>query len=216
LTTRSARLRGQVSHVRGPFAVVSRDVVRNAEDAALVEHAIAGDADAFALLYYRYRLDVWNMAYFQLRNHHEAEDSVQETFLRAHRALAQHRRGGETLRPWLLTICRNVCFDRIRASRRRPVLSFEDEHVEEPAARAADHDEQIDFRRALATLPPEELEAFYVVDVMGFHSDEAAQILGLKASSTLRSRVARARRMLAPTLAERPQLVRPLPRSSAA
>lgn len=191
-------------------------MVRNVEDAALVKHAIAGDADAFALLYYRYRLDVWNMAFFQLRNHHEAEDTVQETFLRAHRALASHKNGGEALRPWLLTICRNACFDRIRASRRRPVVSFDDERVEEPAARLADHDERIDFNRALATLPAEELEAFYVVDVMGFRSDEAARILGLKAASTLRSRVARARRTLAPTLAERPQLVQQLAKPTAA
>lgn len=196
--------------VRTARAVVSRCVTRDVEDAALVEHAMAGDAEAFALLYYRYRLDVWNMAWFQLRNHHEAEDAAQETFLRAHRGLGQYHRSEDALRPWLLTICRNVCVDRIRATRRRPVLSWEDEQVEEPAARLADPDQQIDFRRALATLPSEVLEAFYVVDVMGFHSDEAARILGLRAASTLRSRVARARRMLAPTLADPPQLVQPV------
>jgi RNA polymerase sigma-70 factor (ECF subfamily) len=195
---------------------VSTGVVPNAEDAALVEHALAGDSDAFALLYYRYRLDVWNMAYFRLRNHHETEDVVQETFVRAHRALAQHGGSGTALRPWLLAICRNACTDRVRASRRRPLISLDDERIDEPTAAFADHDQRIDFDRALGTLPAEEAEAFFVVDVLGFRSEEAARILGLRASSTLRSRLARARRALAPLFADPPQLVEPPAEESAA
>jgi RNA polymerase sigma-70 factor (ECF subfamily) len=196
------------SVVKASPASVGRNVMRDVEDDALVECARNGDAEAFALLYYRYKLDIWNMAYFQLRNHHEAEDSLQETFLRAYRALGQYRRS-ETARPWLLTICRNVCLDRLRASRRRPVLSLEE--LEEPAMLAVDHDRRIDFRRALAQLPADDLEAFFVVDVMGCRSEEAARILGLRASSTLRSRVARARRALAPALGDGPQVARSAP-----
>jgi RNA polymerase sigma-70 factor, ECF subfamily len=135
---------------------------------------------------------------------------VQETFMRAHRALGQYRRGGDAVRPWLLAICRNVCLDRMRANRRRPVLSLDEEHVEELASRVIDHDRRIDFRRALTALPHEELEAFFVVDVMGCRSEEAARILGMRAASTLRSRVARARRALAPALSDPPELVHPL------
>ncbi len=202
--------------VKTETPIVERGVMRDVEDDALVEHARNGDAEAFALLYYRYKLDVWNMAYFQLRNHHEAEDSLQETFLRAYRALGQYRRS-DSARPWLLTICRNVCLDRMRANRRRPVVSFDDEQVSEPAILAIDHDRRIDFHRALAQLPTDDLEAFFVVDVMGCRSDEAARILGLRASSTLRSRVARARRALAPAVSDPPELAAvPLPRTSVA
>jgi RNA polymerase sigma-70 factor (ECF subfamily) len=203
------------SVVKTGVPVVERVVMRDVEDDALVEHARNGDAEAFTLLYYRYRLDVWNMAYFQLRNHHEAEDSLQETFLRAYRALGQYRRS-ESARPWLLTICRNVCLDRIRANRRRPMLSLDAGQFDEPAFAAADHDRRIDFRRALAQLPVDDLEAFFVVDVMGCRSEEAARILGLRASSTLRSRLARARRALAPALSDPPELAPALPRTSVA
>jgi RNA polymerase sigma-70 factor (ECF subfamily) len=175
------------------------------QDDTLVEHACDGDGQAFSLLYRRYRLDAWNMAHFLLRNHHEAEDAVQETFVRAHRALGQYQRRNNTFRPWLLAICRNVCFDRIRLNKRRPVLSLSDVPVEEHASEATDHDLRIDFRSALASLPLKEQEAFFVVDVMGFRSEEAAEILGLSAASTLRSRLARARQSLAPLFADPPQ-----------
>jgi RNA polymerase sigma-70 factor (ECF subfamily) len=172
-------------------------------DDRLVDAARLGDPDAFAVIYQRYKLDVWHLAWFTLRDHHDAEDVVQETFLKAHRALGQYRRDG-TLRPWLLTICRNACRDRLRATQRRDVVALDEElaALAAPSAGAGDRDRHIDFHRALASLPDDEREAFLLVDVLGCHSDEAARILGLRASSTLRSRVAKARRALAPTLSE--------------
>ena len=175
---------------------VSRDVLRDAQDDALVERARTGDSDSFALLYYRYKLDVWNLAYFKLHDHHEAEDTLQETFLKAYRALGQYRRR-DSLRPWLLAICRNVCMDRLRvAGSRRPTVSLEDDAVTELAARATDPDFEIDFRAALAALAPEDREAFFLVDVLGCRSEEAARIVGVRAASTMRSRVQKARRTL--------------------
>jgi RNA polymerase sigma-70 factor (ECF subfamily) len=181
-------------------------------DEMLVARACGDDAEAFSLLYRRYRLDAWNMAGFLLRNHHEAEDAVQETFVRAHRALQQYQRRNNTFRPWLLAICRNVCFDRIRLSKRRPILSLSDLPVEEHSGKPTDHDLRIDFRRALDSLPLKEREAFLVVDVMGFRSEEAAEILGVSAASTLRSQLARARQSLAPLFADPPQPARPRPK----
>jgi len=177
--------------------------MRDLEDDALAERARRGQADAFGVLFYRYKLDVWNLACFKLSDHHEAEDAVQETFLRAYRSLRQYR-GGDAMRGWLLTICRNVCLDRLRRRPRRPVLSLEDPQIEERIAVADDHDRRIDLRRALAQLPADELEAFFLVDVLGCRSEEAARILELHASSTLRSRVSRARRQIASALSDPP------------
>jgi RNA polymerase sigma-70 factor (ECF subfamily) len=171
------------------------------EDDALVQAARNGDRHAFALLYHRYKLDVWNLAYLTLRNYHEAEDSVQETFVKALRALrcTSHV---DAVRPWLLAICRNVCLDRLRAARRRQVFSLDDDTLAEPAAVPTDQEQRIDFHRALASLAPEDREAFMLVDVLGCRSHEAATILGLRASSTLRSRLSRARRQIAPAISE--------------
>jgi RNA polymerase sigma-70 factor (ECF subfamily) len=186
----------------------------DADDDALVDAARLGDPDAFAVIYQRYKLDVWHLAWFTLRDHHDAEDVVQETFLKAHRALGQHRRGGGTLRPWLLTICRNACRDRLRAAQRRDEVALDEElaALALPAGAGgsaapgagADPERQIDFHRALAALPEDDREAFLLVDVLGCHSDEAARIAGVRAASTLRSRLARARRALAPAIADPP------------
>jgi RNA polymerase sigma-70 factor (ECF subfamily) len=176
-------------------------------DDRLVDAARLGDPDAFAVIYQRYKLDVWQLAWFTLRDHHDAEDALQETFLKAHRALGQYHREG-TLRPWLLTICRNACRDRLRAAQRRDVVAFDEELVAlaAPAGGAGgeDRERHIDFQRALAALPEDDREAFLLVDVLGCHSEEAAQIAGVRAASTLRSRLARARRALAPAVQEPP------------
>lgn len=181
-------------------------------DDRLVDAARLGNPDAFAVIYQRYKLDVWHLAWFTLRDHHDAEDVTQETFLKAQRALGQYHRDG-TLRPWLLTICRNACRDRLRATQRHDVVALDEElaALAGPAGAAGDGDERdrhIDFHRALAALPEDDREAFLLVDVLGCHSDEAARIAGLRAASTLRSRLARARRALAPIVAEPPTMQR--------
>ena len=108
------------------------------------------------------------------------------------------------MRPWLLTICRNVCLDRLRAGRRRPSVSIDAERVGELPSTAPVDDGLIDFRRALEQLTPEDREAFMLVDVLGYRSHEAAAILGIAAPSTLRSRLAHARRELAPSVLDAP------------
>jgi RNA polymerase sigma-70 factor, ECF subfamily len=166
------------------------------EDCELADAARNGDREAFAVLYHRFKSDVWSLAYLTMRSRHEAEDCVQETFIRALRAL---RKTPEisSVRAWLLTICRNVCLDRLRAARRNDLASLDDGVSPEPAAMARDEDLHIDFYRALRELPEADRQAFVLVDVLGCRSHEAASILGLDAPSTVRSRLTRARRQIA-------------------
>jgi RNA polymerase sigma-70 factor (ECF subfamily) len=172
-------------------------------DAVLASRAAGGDQEAFALLYHRNKHDVWRLASFRLGDAHEAEDALQETFLRAYRALADFHGDGPA-RPWLLAICRNVCLDRLRSRRARGVAFLEDEGGAEAIAARADVDGGLDLRRALAALSSEDAEAFFFVDVLGLRSHEAAHVLGLRAPSTLRSRLDHARRELARALAPPP------------
>ena len=180
---------------------VYKYVMRDPEedDRDLVQAARNGDRQAFALLYHRYKLDTWNLAYLTLRSYHEAEDSVQETFVKAMVAVSSGVEV-EAVRPWLMAICRNVCLDRLRSARRRPAVSLDSEDVSEPVAAPVDHDGHLDFHRTLQALSPQDREAFVLVDVLGCRSHEAASILGLNASSTLRSRLARARTQIASTV----------------
>src|SRR3954469_1246568 len=67
----------------------------------------------------------YNLARWLLRNEQDAEDAVQESWLRAWRAFDRFR-GGDA-RAWLLTIVRNVCYSHLRQVRREPALEEFDE-----------------------------------------------------------------------------------------
>ncbi len=116
-------------------------------DAADLDAARCGDHAAFGRLYDRHAPVV--LALCRRLSAAEAEDSTQETFLRAHRNLAKVQ-GPEKLRPWLYAIARRVCSERRRAGRRR--------HRHEGSAMSrAVHDGGVSNDAALATESAEEL-----------------------------------------------------------
>ncbi|WP_308201334.1 sigma-70 family RNA polymerase sigma factor [Carbonactinospora thermoautotrophica] len=85
---------------------------------AVVAAARAGDESAFTMLVQRYRRELHLHCYRMLGSFTDAEDLVQETFLRAwrHRESLQ---GGPGLRAWLYRIATNTCLDALRRSSRR-------------------------------------------------------------------------------------------------
>lgn len=90
-----------------------------------VKKAKLGDHDAFAELLYLYQDPVYNLCYRMLGDSAEAEDAVQETFLRIHRNL--HRYDvARSFKTWLLSIASNHCIDRLR-KRRMQFVSLDDE-----------------------------------------------------------------------------------------
>ena len=115
-------------------------------DAELVAAWLAGDKPAFAAIYDRYADGLYAFAMSRLRNHAEAADVVQETFVRAAARLTQLR-DRSRLRAWLYAIARNRVID----ARRRP-MSYVD--AEEFAEMPADQPELADVaaRSELAEL----------------------------------------------------------------
>jgi RNA polymerase sigma-70 factor, ECF subfamily len=85
---------------------------------ALVSTARAGDGSAFAALIERYRAELQLHCYRMLGSLEDAEDLVQETFLRAW-AKRQSFQGRSTVRAWLYGIATNACLDVLRRSKRR-------------------------------------------------------------------------------------------------
>jgi RNA polymerase sigma-70 factor, ECF subfamily len=171
----------------------------------LVGLAVGGDGEAFACLYGRYKRCVWELSYYLCqRNHHDAEEAMQETFLKAWRSLRRYR-GAGSFKAWLLAICRNVCIDRVHRAPARP-LTLERCGADQIADRgsAGGQVEAIVLRATLAALPPDEREAWFIVDVLGCTSQEAARIVGARASSTVRSRVNRAREQILNALNDEP------------
>ena len=68
----------------------------------------------------------YNLARWLVRNHHDAEDAVQEAYLRAFRSFDEFRGAGEA-RAWLLTIVRNTCYTRLRQGRTKELTEAFDE-----------------------------------------------------------------------------------------
>ena len=101
-------------------------------DRALVT-AARRDPSAFEPLYRRYLAQVYSYAYYELGDHHDAEDATERTFLLAlsnlgrfeERARPADGEGASTFRVWLFRIARNVVANTRRTRRRRPEAPFE-------------------------------------------------------------------------------------------
>ena len=101
-------------------------------DRSLVDAAQA-DPARFEALYRKYLAQVYSYAQYELRDHHEAEDATERTFLAAltnlhrfeERARPADGEGASTFRVWLFQIARNVVAERRRTRRRRPEAPLE-------------------------------------------------------------------------------------------
>jgi RNA polymerase sigma-70 factor (ECF subfamily) len=91
-------------------------------DEELIQRHLSGDEQAFGQLVERYTDRLYNLAYRILLDGPEAEDIVQETFLRAYQALP-HSQVDHPFRPWLMTIALNACRNRLH--KKRPLLYAE-------------------------------------------------------------------------------------------
>jgi RNA polymerase sigma-70 factor, ECF subfamily len=143
---------------------------------------------------------MWRVALSLTRNRADAEDVVQESLLRAYRAIDSF--DGRYPRAWLLTIVRNT--ERNRHRRRRPELLKDPETAEErgPATeadaverRAEDSEFDAAVTDALAQVPENFRRVIELVDVDGLSYQEAADLLEVPLG-TVMSRLHRARRRI--------------------
>ena len=95
---------------------------RPSEDAELVARARDGDVGAYEELVRRYQGIAFRVAWLTVRNRGDAEDAVQDTFVKAFYALPRFRPGAP-FRPWILRIVANEARNRGRSSRRREDLA---------------------------------------------------------------------------------------------
>jgi RNA polymerase sigma-70 factor (ECF subfamily) len=171
------------------------------DDEALVRRAQRGDRYAFDELVQRHRGRVYAVTLRLTRNPADAEDALQDAFLNAYRGLASFGRRSK-VSTWLYRIAVNASYDVV--SRRRDTTSLDDQPAIEPAA-GGDPFAQDAARQAIETalrrLPAEFREAVVLCDVAGLGAAEAGEVLGLP-SGTVKSRVFRARALLADMLRE--------------
>jgi RNA polymerase sigma-70 factor (ECF subfamily) len=90
----------------------------------IVQSCQQGDLSAFATLFTRFQDRVYDLACSILNDEAEAEDAVQDTFLRAFEAMADFR-GESSFETWLVAIAVNRCRDRLRRRKARRTLPLE-------------------------------------------------------------------------------------------
>ena len=160
-------------------------------DAALVARTIDGDLDAFAVLMARYRDPLARYAWAMLGSRADAEEAVQDSFIRAHRSLRDCR-DPDRFGGWLFSILVNRCRSSRRRLFRRRRLTLE-LRSDMPSSRneTARFEWREEIARALAQLRPLHREAFLLRHVENLDYAEMALRSGT-GESTLRMRVKRA------------------------
>ena len=172
-------------------------------DAVLVQRVLGGDVDAYALLVGRYRDRYGRFAVHMLGNREDAEEALQDTFVRAYRSLATCD-DPERFGSWLFRILVNRCRTAGGRRQRRERTFVSDEPAilaaatDHPAERTA-WKEEID--RALARLDADQREAFLMRHGEGLGYEEMSELTGAGVSA-LKMRVSRAAERLRGMLQE--------------
>jgi RNA polymerase sigma-70 factor (ECF subfamily) len=175
-------------------------------DERLIQNAQQGDLPSFNTLVTRHQRSVYNVCLRMLRESALAEDAAQDTFIKAWTSIGTFR--GGLVRPWLLRIATNRCYDILRSQGRRPASSLDAELVESepqwtsqtaiaehPEGHATRRELSAYLERALGELPDDQRLAIILSDVQGHSYDEIAQITEV-AVGTVKSRIFRARARL--------------------
>jgi len=144
----------------------------------------------------------YNLARLLMRDPQDAEDVVQESYLKALRAFSTFR--GESGRPWLLTIVRNTAFTWLRVNRSRGDHAeyHEEIHVSEgptPEAESLGKERARAVEHCVEQLPPDFREAIVLREMEELSYNEIAEITGVP-RGTVMSRLSRARARLSDCL----------------
>jgi RNA polymerase sigma-70 factor (ECF subfamily) len=167
-----------------------------AED-RLVALAQQGDARAYGSLVEEHQTIAFRTAYLVTGSAADAEDVVQEAFVKAHRALARFRRGAP-FRPWLLSIVANEARNRRRSAGRRERLALRAAEdplsggaVPSPEAVVLESERREELLAAVNELREDDRLAIGCRYFLGLSEEETAEALGWR-RGTVKSRTSRA------------------------
>jgi RNA polymerase sigma-70 factor (ECF subfamily) len=159
---------------------------------AIVQRCKEGDLMAYRLLYERFEQPFLHTAFRMLGRQQDAEDAVQETFLKLYRGI-RHYKSGSKFSTYFFRILINCCHDILR--KRGSAVSAEFD----PSV-LADHPSQdlglrVSIQEAISSLPERIRICFVLFAVEGLRMDEIAQILGVRIG-TVKASIHRARAKL--------------------
>jgi RNA polymerase sigma-70 factor (ECF subfamily) len=154
---------------------------------------------SFELTMWPHMRAAYNLARWLVRNEQDAEDIVQDSFLKAYKAQESFR--GSDSRLWMLAIVRNTALDFLRRYKLRAAVSL-DEQIHDPEDHAADPERGLlertrreQVREAISQLDPEFREVIVLREMEGLSYKEIASVLSIP-MGTVMSRLSRARNLL--------------------
>ncbi len=165
-----------------------------ADDSDLLAAIAAGREAALGALYDRFHRQCFAFALRILAAESDAEEAVQETFVRIWRSAQLYDPARAGVPNWVLSITRNLCLDELRRRRRRaPELWSLEGALEHPAADRTDVEAEraiigAQVRAAMQSLPSEQRSAVELVYFHGLTSQEVGKLLAVP-PPTVRSRL---------------------------
>jgi RNA polymerase sigma-70 factor (ECF subfamily) len=151
-----------------------------AEDCRMAAACAEGDARVFEDIYRRYGDRMKSIAWNHLGNIADAEDAVQETFLKIHRAASTYT-GEAAFSTWAFRILINTCYDLLRRRKRRIDEAPIDAVVESPgrSGMTVDDAKRITLEKLLGELPEQRRSVFTLFEIEGLSHAEIGEILGI-------------------------------------
>jgi len=149
------------------------------DDVRLARACAEGDTGVFEQIYRQHSERMKSIAYNHLGNLSDAEDAVQETFLKVHRAASTYN-GQSAFTTWLYRILINNCYDALRRRQRRiQEAPIDDVITTERAGQSVDDAKRMTLRKMLAGLPEQRRTVFLLFEVEGLTHAEIGQILDI-------------------------------------
>lgn len=183
------------------------------DEAALIRRASAGEAAAARQIIRTHNQRLYRLVRAVLRSNADAEDVLQEAYLRAFASLNTFN-GGSSLSTWLSRIALNAALMRLRAQKRQkraapPIAAMEAQIIPFPLSSSTADPERVMAQRQLLHLVeeatdalPETFRLVFVARVIeGLNVEETAGLLGLPAA-TVKTRLHRARKLIRTRLEE--------------
>lgn len=156
--------------------------VEISDDDAL-NHAIAGDADAFSILYQRYVGRIYNYIYYRTGSQPDAEDLTARVFYRAMGNIQNYRHKGVPFSAWLYRIAHNLVANWYRDNSRRQEVPLDDTSHLQPRSEHPEADLEVDEEKEwllvrIRKLPPERQQLIILKFVENLSNAEVAVIMG--------------------------------------
>lgn len=184
-------------------------------EAQWIADALTGDKEAFSNLVEKYHRPVYSVCYRMLGTPTAAEDAAQEAFIRAYQALDRYD-PERSFATWLLSIASNYSIDQLR-KKKVTILSMDsDRHAwlappdpgPSPEKAALDNEKQVLIQAILAELNETDRAAVVLQFWHDYSYEEIAETLDLS-TSAVKSRLFRARRLLAEKWQEKQEVELP-------